>query len=60
MTIAIELKLASGISAPGRLRDLADVQELIRLLGLSVEFSRQLNPYVREKYNELWQSVQEE
>src|SRR5262249_26228355 len=27
----IELKLASGISAPDRLRDLADVQELIKL-----------------------------
>jgi hypothetical protein len=28
----IELKLASGMSSPGRLRDLADVQELIKAL----------------------------
>ena len=30
----IELKLASGMTNPGRLRDLADVQELIRVLKL--------------------------
>ena len=30
----IELKLASGLSAPHRLKDLADVLELIRALGL--------------------------
>ena len=30
----IELKLASGMTAPGRLKDLADVQELIWTLEL--------------------------
>jgi hypothetical protein len=30
----IELKLASGISNPGRVKDLGDVQELIRVLKL--------------------------
>lgn len=55
----IELKLASGMTSPGRLRDLADVQELIRLLGLPADFAAQLQPFVREKYAELWASVQE-
>jgi len=33
----IELKLASGISAPGRMRNLADVQDLIISLKLPLE-----------------------
>jgi hypothetical protein len=53
----IELKLASGMTSPGRLKDLADVQELIRTLGLPRDFTDQLNPYVREKFDELWQGV---
>ena len=55
----IELKLASGITSPGRLRDLADVQELIRILDLPADFGRQLQPFVREKYAELRASVQD-
>ena len=50
----VELKLASGMTAPGRLKDLADVQELIRLLHLPADFAEQLQPFVREKYGELW------
>ncbi|HKM53909.1 MAG TPA: hypothetical protein VJY33_10900 [Isosphaeraceae bacterium] len=50
----IELKLASGMTNPGRLKDLSDVLELIKLLNLPANFSEQLNPYVREKYAELW------
>jgi hypothetical protein len=53
----IELKLASGISAPDRLRDLADVQELIRLKKLGPELAEKLNPYVREKFLELHRAV---
>ncbi|MBK9259001.1 MAG: nucleotidyltransferase family protein [Polyangiaceae bacterium] len=53
----VELKLASGMTSPDRLKDLTDVQELIKLLGLSSDFAHQLNPYVREKYQELWSSV---
>lgn len=49
----IELKLASGMTAPDRLKDLADVQELIKLRGLTSDFALRLNPYVREKYLEL-------
>jgi hypothetical protein len=53
----IELKLASGMTAPDRLKDLADVQELIKIRGLSSEFADKLNPYVREKYLELFAAV---
>jgi aminoglycoside-2''-adenylyltransferase len=55
----IELKLASGMTSPGRLKDLADVQELIRVLKLPADFSGQLNSYVREKFAELWAGVRE-
>jgi hypothetical protein len=54
----IELKLASGMTNPGRLKDLGDVQELIRVLKLPREFAMQLNPYVRDKFSELWAGVQ--
>lgn len=53
----IELKLASGMTAPDRLKDLADVQELIKIRGLSNEFAQRLDPYVREKYLELSNAV---
>jgi hypothetical protein len=54
----IELKLASGMTNTGRLKDLADVQELIRVLGLPRDLASQLNPFVHEKYRELWDGVQ--
>jgi len=53
----IELKLASGISAADRLKDLADVQELIKIRKLDAQFALKLNPYVREKYLELEAAV---
>jgi nucleotidyltransferase AbiEii toxin of type IV toxin-antitoxin system len=53
----IELKLASGMTAPHRLRDLADVQELIKIRRLGAEYVKQLDPYVKEKYLELWSAV---
>jgi hypothetical protein len=53
----IELKLASGISAPDRLKDLADVQELIKIRKLDADFALKLDPYVREKYLELEAAV---
>ncbi|MBA2340314.1 MAG: hypothetical protein H0V88_07950 [Pyrinomonadaceae bacterium] len=53
----IELKLASGISAPDRLKDLADVQELIKLKNLDADFVSHLSPYVREKFTELQRAV---
>ncbi|HEY0726774.1 MAG TPA: hypothetical protein VGD38_01815 [Pyrinomonadaceae bacterium] len=53
----IELKLASGMSAPDRLKDLADVQELIKIRKLDADFALKLDPYVREKYRELETAV---
>jgi hypothetical protein len=49
----IELKLASG-TARGRRRDLADVQELIRILSLPADYAERLNPSVQDLYRELW------
>ena len=54
----VELKLASGMTAPDRLKDLADVQELIKMRGLDGEFAEKLHPYVREKFLELLDAVQ--
>jgi len=53
----IELKLASGISASDRLKDLADVQELIKIKRLDADFALKLDPYVRAKYLELQEAV---
>ncbi len=55
----IELKLASGLTASHRLRDLADVQDLVVLLKLPRELSNSLDASVRAKYVELWSSAQE-
>ncbi len=53
----VQLKLASGMTAPDRLKDLADVQELIRMLDLPQTFSDSLDPYVRPKFDELWTAI---
>lgn len=55
----IELKLASGMTAPDRLKDLADVQELIKIRGLTSDFAAKLNPYVREQYLQLCRAVEQ-
>jgi hypothetical protein len=54
----IELKLASGLSAPHRLRDLLDVQELIVRLGLPRDLAGRLDASVRPEYDRLWQAAQ--
>ena len=54
----VELKLASGLSAPHRLRDLADVQELIVRRGLTREFAEGLNESVRQEYTRLWETME--
>jgi hypothetical protein len=54
----IELKLASGMSAPHRLKDLADVLELIRALALPLDKAASLDASVRGKYEELWRAAQ--
>ena len=54
----IELKLASGMSAPHRLRDLADVQDLITRLRLPLALADQLHPWVQATYRDLWETAQ--
>jgi hypothetical protein len=57
LSALVELKLASGITSPERMKDLADVLELIKTLDLPLAFADSLNPFVREKYEELWQDA---
>ena len=52
----IELKLASGMSSAGRLKDLSDVLELIETLDIPLDYASNLNPYVQAKFQELWQA----
>jgi hypothetical protein len=54
----VELKLASGMTAPHRLKDLADVLELIKAVNLPATLADELDPYVRVKYAELWAAAQ--
>jgi len=53
----LELKLASGMTNPDRLKDLADVQELIRAARLPRELGASLDPMVRERYAEIWSAT---
>lgn len=50
----VELKLASGMSAPDRPRDFDDVIRLVRQNRLGEHFADQLHPYVQAKFRELW------
>jgi hypothetical protein len=54
----IELKLASGISAPHRLKDLADVQELVKIKHLDASYAEHLDESVRAKFIELADAVE--
>lgn len=51
----IELKLASGLSAPHRGKDLVDVQELIAVLKLPLDLAEQLDESVQAEYRNRWQ-----
>ncbi len=56
----IELKLASGLSAEHRrLRDLADVQDLIIALKLPRDIGNEVDPSVRGEYFRMWDAAQE-
>ncbi len=55
----IELKIASGMTAPHRHLDLGDVVALIRAKRLPRSFGAKLHSFVREKYRELWQQARE-
>ncbi|HVS73213.1 MAG TPA: hypothetical protein VHQ47_18300 [Phycisphaerae bacterium] len=50
----VELKLASGMTNPDRAKDLVDVSEMIKTLGLPESFANELDPYVRDEYVRLW------
>ncbi|MCA9264671.1 MAG: hypothetical protein KDA60_12510 [Planctomycetales bacterium] len=54
----LELKIASGMTAAHRPRDLDDAIQLIRGNHLPLEHANQLNDYVREKYRSLWHAAQ--
>lgn len=53
----VELKIASGMTGQDRMKDLVDVQELIRILSLPQSFSNDLSRYVQAKFEELWQAA---
>ncbi len=53
----VELKLASGMTAPHRLRDLSDTQDMIRGLALPLELKDRLDASVRAEYERLWRTV---
>jgi len=53
----VELKLASGMTNPGRLKDLSDVLEVIKILDLPSDFANQLDAFVRGKFEELWREA---
>ena len=56
----IELKLASGMVAPHRAKDLVDIQELVRSASLPKETADDLHAWVRAKFLELWDLAQVE
>ena len=54
----VELKLASGMTNPNRMKDLADVQEIIKVLRLPRDFGDNLHEFVRDRFIELWTGLQ--
>ena len=58
LRVLVELKLASGMTAPHRMQDLTDVMRLIHVAKVPLSFAEELNPYVRSKFNELWEIAQ--
>jgi hypothetical protein len=56
----IELKLASGLSAAHRMRDLADVQDLIVALNLPLDLKDKLDESVRPEYQRIWEAANKE
>ncbi|MBW3599588.1 MAG: hypothetical protein KY475_20240 [Planctomycetes bacterium] len=54
----LELKLASGMTTTHRPRDFDDVIQLIRINRLPLDYVENLNPYVADKFRELWQAAQ--
>src|SRR4051794_28513044 len=55
----VELKLASGMTRGDRLKDLADVQELIKVKGLGADFAEELDEWVRGEYLRLHRDIEQ-
>ncbi len=54
----VALKLASGMTGGmQRMRDLADVIDMIQCIQLARDFSQKLHEYVRANYLELWDCI---
>jgi hypothetical protein len=53
----VELKLASGLTDPLRLRDLADVLDLIRALDLPRNLADDIDESVRHEYLRMWDAA---
>jgi hypothetical protein len=53
----IELKLASGMTNTNRMKDLADVQELIRAAQLPLELREELHPMVQARFDQIWHAT---
>ncbi len=58
LRVLLELKLASGMTAPHRPRDLDDVIQLIRKNRLAKDL--ELHPYVLDTYRRMWAAAQVE
>ena len=54
----LELKIACGMTTVHRPRDLDDVIQLIKVNQLPQEYGESLNPFVQQKFTELWQAAQ--
>ncbi len=56
----VELKLASGMTGGiHRQKDITDVIELIKVVNLPADFASKLNPFVRDRFVEIWTELQE-
>lgn len=53
-----ELRMASGMTAAHRPRDLDDEIQLIKVRNLPIDYTDQPNPYVQGKFREPWQLAQ--
>lgn len=60
LSTLFNLKLASGMMNPARLKDLSDAQQLIRALKLPASFAERLDPYVRRKFEELRMGIEQD
>jgi hypothetical protein len=58
LATALELKIASGMTAPQRPQDLADAIQLIFKNRLPRDYGARLHPYVQPKFDELWELAQ--